>query len=39
MNPPRPILSIRTKPREHHEAERLKALVEKHRNRQREEVE
>lgn len=35
MKPPRPILSIRTKPREQHEAERLIALAKRHR-RQRE---
>lgn len=35
MKPPRPTLSIRTRPREHHESDRLKALAEKHR-RQRE---
>ena len=33
---PRPILSIRVKPREQHEAERLIALAQKHRELQAE---
>lgn len=36
MKPPRPILSIKTKPKHEIEAERLAKLLEKHRNRQRE---
>lgn len=36
MKPPRPILSIRAKPREQHEAERLRELARKHRERQAE---